>query len=68
MSLIETEPSVRGKRIPLLRACLSNPEKDASANKFPLLDSLDRRGDCAIKKKAAFLAGAGGVVDQAPKQ
>ena len=33
-----------------------------SASKFPL---LDRRGGCAIKKKAAFLAGADGVVDQA---
>jgi len=32
---------------------------------FPL---LDRRGGCAIKKKAAFLAGADGVVNQAPKQ
>jgi len=32
---------------------------------FPL---LDRRGGCAIKKKAAFLVGADGVVDQAPKQ
>ena len=29
---------------------------------------LDRRGGCAIKKKAAFLAGADGVVDQAPKK
>ena len=29
--------------------------------KFPL---LARRGGCAIKKKAAFLAGADGVVDQ----
>ena len=29
---------------------------------FPL---LDRRGGCAIEKKAAFLAGADGVVDQA---
>ena len=39
--------------------------EDVSASKFPL---LDRRGGCAIKKKAAFLAGADGVVDQAPKQ
>ena len=31
---------------------------------FPL---LDRRGGCAIKKKAALLAGADGVVDQPPK-
>ena len=41
------------------------PAEDVSAGKFPL---LDRRGGCAIKKKAAFLAGADGVVDQAPKQ
>jgi len=40
-------------------------EEEVSATKFPL---LDRRGGCAIKKKAAFLAGADGVVDQAPKQ
>ena len=39
--------------------------KSVSASKFPL---LDRRGGCAIKKKAAFLAGADGVVDQPPKQ
>jgi hypothetical protein len=41
------------------------PEKHVSASKFPL---LDRRGGCAIKKKAAFLAGADGVVDQAPQR
>src|SRR5262245_47965196 len=40
------------------------PKEAVSASKFPL---LDRRGGCAIKKKAAFLAGADGVVDQAPK-
>jgi hypothetical protein len=32
---------------------------------FPV---LDRRGGCALKKKAAFLIGADGVVDQARKQ
>src|SRR5262245_34801451 len=40
------------------------PKEAVSASKFPL---LDRRGGCAIKKMVAFLAGADGVVDQAPK-
>ena len=40
----------------------------ARPNRFRNLDKfcLDRRGGCAIKRIAAFLAGADGVVDQAP--
>jgi hypothetical protein len=45
---------------PAFGVCPSNFVEDVSASKFPL---LDRRGGCAIKKKAAFLAGADGVVD-----